>query len=77
MLTSEWLDTLRRDLKFTRRVLTKHRALTATAIVTLALGIMSIPAFARIARSQALPLLGQEFVLAARAAGAGTGPRRA
>jgi peptide/nickel transport system permease protein len=39
--------------------------------VTLALGIMSIPAFARIARSQALPLLGQEFVLAARAAGAG------
>ena len=39
MLTSEWLDTLRRDLKFTRRVLTKHRALTATAIVTLALGI--------------------------------------
>jgi peptide/nickel transport system permease protein len=39
--------------------------------VTLALGIMSIPAFARIARSQALPLLGQEFVLAARTAGAG------
>ena len=38
--------------------------------VTLALGIMSIPAFARIARSHALPLLGQEFVLAARTAGA-------
>ncbi len=38
--------------------------------VTLALGIMSIPAFARIARSHALPLLGREFVLAARTAGA-------
>lgn len=39
MLTSEWLDTLRRDLKFTRRILTKNAALTATAVVTLALGI--------------------------------------
>lgn len=39
--------------------------------VTLALGIMSIPAFARIARSNALPLLRQEFVFAARTAGAG------
>ncbi|GAA5232793.1 ABC transporter permease [Verticiella sediminum] len=38
--------------------------------VTLALGIMSIPAFARIARANALPLLGREFVLAARTAGA-------
>lgn len=38
--------------------------------VTLALGIMSIPAFARIARSNALPLLKREFVLAARTAGA-------
>jgi predicted permease len=39
MLTSEWLDSIRRDLRFTRRVFTKQRALTATAIVTLALGI--------------------------------------
>lgn len=40
--------------------------------VTLALGIMSIPAFARIARASILPLLGREFVLAARTAGAST-----
>ena len=39
MLTSGWLDVLGRDLKFTRRVLTKNFAFTATAIVTLALGI--------------------------------------
>ena len=39
MATSEWLDTLRRDLKFTRRVLTKNFAFTAAAVVTLALGI--------------------------------------
>ena len=39
MLTSGWLDALGRDLKFTRRVLTKNFAFTATAIVTLALGI--------------------------------------
>jgi len=39
--------------------------------VTLALGVMSIPAFARIARANALPLIGREFVLAARTAGAG------
>jgi ABC-type dipeptide/oligopeptide/nickel transport system permease subunit len=39
--------------------------------VTLALGIMSVPAFARIARANALPLLAREFVLAARTAGAG------
>jgi putative ABC transport system permease protein len=39
MLTSGWLDTLGRDLKFTRRVLTKNFAFTATAVVTLALGI--------------------------------------
>lgn len=39
--------------------------------VTLALGIMSVPAFARIARANVLPLLGREFVLAARAFGAG------
>jgi len=38
--------------------------------VTLALGIMSIPAFARIARANALPLISREFVLAARTAGA-------
>lgn len=38
--------------------------------VTLALGVMSIPAFARIARANALPLIGREFVLAARTAGA-------
>ena len=38
--------------------------------VTLALGIMSVPAFARIARANALPLLQREFVLAARTAGA-------
>src|SRR5262245_64078232 len=39
MLTSGFADTLGRDLKFTRRVLTKNFAFTATAIVTLALGI--------------------------------------
>ena len=39
MLTSGWLDALGRDLKFTRRVLTKNLAFTSTAIVTLALGI--------------------------------------
>ncbi len=38
--------------------------------VTLALGIMSVPAFARIARANALPLISREFVLAARTAGA-------
>ncbi len=38
--------------------------------VTLALGVMSVPAFARIARANALPLLSREFVLAARTAGA-------
>jgi putative ABC transport system permease protein len=41
MATSGWLDVLGRDLKFTRRVLTKNVAFTATAIVTLALGIAS------------------------------------
>ena len=39
MLTSGWLDALRRDLKFTKRVLTKNLAFSSTAIVTLALGI--------------------------------------
>lgn len=39
MPTSGWFDTLGRDLKFTRRVLTKNFAFTATAVVTLALGI--------------------------------------
>jgi predicted permease len=39
MLTSGWLEVLRRDLEFTRRVLTKNFAFTATAIVTLSLGI--------------------------------------
>lgn len=39
--------------------------------VTLALGLMSTPAFARIARANALPLMQREFVLAARTAGAG------
>jgi predicted permease len=39
VLTSGWLDALSRDLKFTRRVLTKNLAFAATAIVTLALGI--------------------------------------
>ncbi len=34
-----WLDVLSRDLKFTRRVLSKNFAFTATAIATLALGI--------------------------------------
>jgi putative ABC transport system permease protein len=37
--TSGWLDALGRDLKFARRVLAKNFAFTATAIVTLALGI--------------------------------------
>jgi putative ABC transport system permease protein len=39
MSASAWFDVLGRDLKFTRRVLTKNFAFTATAIVTLALGI--------------------------------------
>ena len=39
MQMSRWLDVLGRDLKFTQRVLTKNPAFTATAIVTLALGI--------------------------------------
>ena len=39
MATSAWFDELGRDLKFTRRILTKNVAFTATAIVTLALGI--------------------------------------
>ena len=52
-------------------------ALTLTTVlgptlinVTIALGIMSIPAFARIARANAIVLLNREFVLAARTAGA-------
>jgi predicted permease len=36
---SGWLDALVRDLKFTRRVLTKNVAFTAAAVLTLALGI--------------------------------------
>ena len=39
MATSTWFDALGRDLKFTRRVLTKNLAFTTTAVVTLALGI--------------------------------------
>ena len=39
MAMSGWVDALSRDLKFTRRVLTKNFAFAATAIVTLALGI--------------------------------------
>ena len=39
MSMSGWADTLGRDLKFTRRVLTKNFAFTATAIITLALGL--------------------------------------
>ena len=39
MPMSAWLDVAGRDLKFTRRILTKNFAVTATAIVTLALGI--------------------------------------
>ncbi len=39
MRTSGWFDTFARDLRHTRRVLTKNPAFTATAIVTLALGI--------------------------------------
>lgn len=39
--------------------------------VTIALGIMSTPAFARIARANAMPLLGREFVQAAHTFGAG------
>src|SRR5690606_24787004 len=36
---ADWLDVLRRDVKFARRVLARNPAFTATAIVTLALGI--------------------------------------
>ncbi len=39
MQIAQWLDVLGRDLKFTRRALAKNPAFTATAIVTLALGI--------------------------------------
>jgi putative ABC transport system permease protein len=39
MATSGWFDVLGRDLKFTRRILGKNFAFTATAIITLALGI--------------------------------------
>src|SRR6187551_304303 len=39
MSTSGWADALGHDLKFTRRALTKNLAFTATAIVTLALGL--------------------------------------
>ena len=38
--------------------------------VTLALGILTIPSFARISRARALPLIRREFVLAAKTAGA-------
>ncbi|MBJ6723594.1 ABC transporter permease [Geomesophilobacter sediminis] len=41
--------------------------------VTLALGIVSVPYFARIARANTLKVAVQEFVLAARASGAGNG----
>lgn len=41
--------------------------------VTLALGILTIPSFARISRARALPLIQREFVLAAKTAGAGDG----
>jgi putative ABC transport system permease protein len=37
--TSEWMDFVARDLRFTRRVLTKNPAFTFTVIITLALGI--------------------------------------
>jgi len=40
-----------------------------TAQVTLAVGLVAIPAFARLVRGQALVLMKQEFILAARAAG--------
>ena len=39
MQASRWFDVLGRDLRFARRVLKKNLAFTATAIVTLALGI--------------------------------------
>lgn len=39
--------------------------------VTLALGVLTIPSFARISRARALPLIQREFVLAAKTAGAG------
>ncbi len=38
--------------------------------VALALGFMSIPAFARIARANALPIINRDFVVASRASGA-------
>jgi peptide/nickel transport system permease protein len=43
----------------------------ATATLVLALGVACIPAFARVARAQALSLREREFVEAARAGGAG------
>ncbi len=41
--------------------------------VVLAVAIYSIPTFARLTRGQALAAMGQEFMLAARAVGAGSG----
>src|SRR5688572_6883019 len=60
MLTSGWFDTLGRDLKFTRRVLTKNFAFTATAIVTLALGIAASTVIFSVVDAVLLQPLGYE-----------------
>ncbi len=60
MAMSGWLDVLGRDLKFTRRVLTKNFAFTATAIVTLALGIAASTVIYSVVDAVLLKPLGYE-----------------
>jgi putative ABC transport system permease protein len=60
MLTSGWLDVLGRDLKFTRRLLTKNLAFTTTAIVTLALGIAASTVIYSVVDAVLLQPLGYE-----------------
>ena len=60
MPTSHWLDALGRDLKFTRRVLTKNLAFTATAIVTLALGLAASTVIYSVVDAVLLQPLGYE-----------------
>ena len=60
MLTSGWLDVLGRDLKFTRRLLTKNLAFTTTAIATLALGIAASTVIYSVVDAVLLQPLGYE-----------------
>jgi putative ABC transport system permease protein len=60
MPMAHWLDVLGRDLKFTRRVLTKNLAFTATAIVTLALGLAASTVIYSVVDAVLLQPLGYE-----------------